>query len=94
MAADGPEALHACATHTGEIHLVLTDVVMPGMDGGTLAGRLAEIRPGIKVLFMSGYSNDRILDRAGPDRGRHFIGKPFEDADLMQKVREVIDGVD
>jgi two-component system, cell cycle sensor histidine kinase and response regulator CckA len=90
-AASGGEALVACESHKGDIHLVLTDVVMPLMGGQALVQRLAKVRPKIKILYMSGYTNDAIVHHGVLDPGTHFIGKPFSAAKLTTKVREVLD---
>jgi PAS domain S-box-containing protein len=91
-AANGGEGLLACEAHPGEIHLLLTDVVMPQMGGRVFAERLARIRPGLKVLFMSGYTDDAIVRHGVLEPGTHFLGKPFTQADLLAKVRDVLDG--
>ena len=91
-AANGAEALRAAELHQAEIHLLLTDVVMPQMSGGILAERLVKQRPGIKVLFMSGYPDTAIGHHGVLDVGTKFIAKPFIAADLPLKVREVLDG--
>jgi nitrogen-specific signal transduction histidine kinase/FixJ family two-component response regulator len=91
-AAGGMEALRMCEQHKGKIHLVLTDVIMPGMSGKALADRLAETFPGTKVLFMSGYTDDAIAHHGVLDSGTHFLAKPFVAADLARKVRAVLDG--
>jgi CheY-like chemotaxis protein len=93
VAASGADALAKCERHSDEIHLVLTDVVMPEMSGRTLAERLAKLRPGIKVLYMSGYTDNAIVHHGTLDPGTKFIGKPFNAADLTRKVREVLDEV-
>jgi PAS domain S-box-containing protein len=90
-AASPDDALLACKTQQGKIHLLLTDVVMPQMSGRTLADRLTVARPGIKVLYMSGYADDAILHHGTLAPGTHFIGKPFSAADLAGRVREVLD---
>jgi hypothetical protein len=84
-------ALRSCRTHEGTIHLLLTDVVMPQMGGKVLAERVALARPGIKVLYMSGYTDDAIVHHGTLDPGTYFISKPFSAADLTRKVREVLD---
>jgi len=86
------EALRMTGQHPGDIHLLLTDVVMPGMDGNQLAKRISAIKPGVKVLFMSGYTADVIAQRGVLDEGVHFISKPFTRYDLALKVRSVLDG--
>ena len=91
LAAEGPdEALRLAAQHKGEIHLLLTDVVMPGMHGPELARRLLESRPGTKCMFMSGYTADAISDNHDSDEAAHFIQKPFSKAELAAKLREVL----
>jgi len=90
-AAGGKEAMHLCELHGGEIGLILTDVIMPEMSGKELADQLALTRPGIKVLFMSGYTHDTIVHHGVIDPAVHFLGKPFTAAALRQKVREVLD---
>ncbi len=91
MANDGDEALQICGRHTEELHLVLTDVVMPRMSGRVLAGELAKIRPTVKVVYMSGYTEDAISHHGILDPGTHFLAKPFTVTGLLQKVREVLD---
>lgn len=73
------------------MQLVLTDVVMPGLNGPALAARIAEIWPGIKVLYTSGYTDDVILRHGLIDSALHFISKPYDIAALTRKVREVLD---
>jgi PAS domain S-box-containing protein len=84
-------ALGMAALHEGDIHLLFTDVVMPGMNGRALAERILANRPALKVLFMSGYTDDVILSQQAPANGLHFILKPFSRDDLARKVREVLD---
>src|SRR5207249_8021452 len=73
------------------IHLVLTDVIMPGMNGRELAERLVQRRPGLRVLYMSGYPGDAIVHRGALEPGTAFLQKPFMPEDLARKVREVLD---
>jgi PAS domain S-box-containing protein len=92
MVAETPgEALKMTAQHPGDLHVLLTDVVMPGMDGRQLAQRLGAVKPGIKVLFMSGYTATVIAQRGVLDDGVQFLSKPFTRDDLARKVREVLE---
>ena len=77
--------------HSGEIHLLLTDVVMPEMNGRDLARRLLSLYPDIKRLFMSGYTADVIAHHGVLDEGVHFIQKPFSKTELSNKVREALE---
>jgi PAS domain S-box-containing protein len=90
-AADGDEALQVSAQHAGDIHLLLTDVVMPRINGKTLAQTLSKTRPTLKVAYMSGYTDNAIVHHGVLDAGTHFIPKPFTGNDLTRKVREVLD---
>ena len=85
------EAMNLADEHAGEIHLLLSDVVMPEMNGRMLAGNLLSRRPRLKRLFMSGYTADVIAYQGVLDEGVHFIQKPFSAADLAAKVREALD---
>jgi CheY-like chemotaxis protein len=85
------DALAACKTHDAKIHLLLTDVVMPGMGGRALAEEMEALRPGIKVLYMSGYTDETIAHHGALVPGTHFIAKPFNASTLTRKVREVLD---
>ncbi len=90
-ASDGMEALRVLEGHKGRVDLVLTDVVMPGVGGRELAGWLADLRPEIKILFTSGYTDDAILRHGVLDRSAHFISKPYKRTTLTRKIREVLD---
>jgi signal transduction histidine kinase/CheY-like chemotaxis protein len=91
VACDGGEALLLCEKHGGEIDLLLTDVVMPQMSGKELADRLAETRPEMKVLYMSGYTDEAIDHHGVLDAETHFIAKPFTVSELTHKVRNTLD---
>jgi PAS domain S-box-containing protein len=84
------DALRCCEWERDPIHLLLTDVVMPKMSGRELADRLKKVRPGIKVLFMSGYTDDVILRHGMLEEGVQFIEKPFSPEKLAGKVRAVL----
>jgi PAS domain S-box-containing protein len=84
------EALHLAEAHAGRVDLLLTDVVMPEMNGRELAHTLSERFPGIKLLFMSGYTADVIAHRGVLEEGVAFIQKPFTMKDLAAKVREAL----
>jgi two-component system cell cycle sensor histidine kinase/response regulator CckA len=90
-AADGAEAEQLAGRTPGPIHLLLTDVVMPGINGRVLAERLAPLHPGMKVLFMSGYTDSFIAGHGVLEEGNHLIHKPFTEQVLMVKIRELLD---
>jgi PAS domain S-box-containing protein len=90
-AASGDEALEIARSHAGEIHLLATDVVMPGMSGRVLWDRLRVLRRDPRVLFMSGYTDDAIARHGVLEPGIAFLQKPFTPFSLAQKVREVLD---
>ena len=91
LAAHGGEALLTCEQRAGDIHLLLTDVVMPQMGGQQLAHRLTREWPSIKVLYMSGYTDDAIVHHGVLEPGTHFLVKPFDRATLLRKVRDTLD---
>ncbi len=92
LAASTPgEAIQLAEEYTGEIHLLMTDVVMPEMNGRDLAKRLLALYPNLKRLFMSGYTADVIAHRGVVDEGIAFIQKPFSIKDMAAKVREALD---
>jgi PAS domain S-box-containing protein len=92
LVAENPEkALALVAQHPAEIHLLITDVIMPGMSGRDLAQRLSELRPAIKRLFISGFTADVIAQRGILDDGVNFLSKPFGRDALARKVREVLE---
>jgi PAS domain S-box-containing protein len=91
-ARDGEEALAIARTHPTEIHLTVTDVVLPAMSGKEVARRLRETRPGLKVLFMSGYAEEQVVHRGVVEEDVAFLAKPFTPAALTEKVRLVLHG--
>jgi CheY-like chemotaxis protein len=90
-AASGADALEMCDQLAEAIDLLLTDVVMPNMNGRQLAERLSELRPSLKVVFMSGYTDDAIVHRGVLNAGMAFIQKPLSVDSLLAKIREVLD---
>jgi CheY-like chemotaxis protein len=92
QAGTGEEALGLLAGHADPVHLVFTDVVMPGMNGRELAARLATLRPGIRVLYTSGYTEDAILRHGVLDDPSRFLGKPYTPSVLRRRIREALDG--
>jgi DNA-binding NtrC family response regulator len=92
LAAPTPgHAIHLVEDHPADIHLLITDVVMPEMNGRELAEQLSVIRPNLKCLYMSGYTADVIAHRGILDEGLNFIQKPFGSYDLAAIVRQVLD---
>jgi len=90
-ASNGSEAIAQSAQHEGAIHLLLTDVIMPGMNGRELATRVLQTRPSLSVLFMSGYTDDAIVHQGVLDESANFIQKPFMPDGLARRVRELLD---
>jgi two-component system cell cycle sensor histidine kinase/response regulator CckA len=89
-AADIDEALRIAADRAAEFDLLLTDVIMPRLNGPELADRITALRPGLKVLYMSGYTDRTIRLQSGLEGEAHFIQKPFTPGALAQKVRELL----
>jgi len=92
VAHDGAAALDLVDKHTGAIHVLLTDVVMPGMNGRELAERIVKDHPGVRILYMSGYMDDAVMRHGIVESGVAFLQKPFTPLALARKVREVLDG--
>ncbi len=92
VAGDGPEALRRCSEHEGRIDLLVTDVVMPGMSGSEVAERVRLARPGIKVLYMSGYTDSAVFHHGVRQGETEYLEKPFTPDTLARKVRDVLDG--
>jgi CheY-like chemotaxis protein len=90
-AGSGLEALKMMEGRQDRIDLLLTDVIMPGINGRALAEQLAPLQSGLKVLFMSGYTDSAIADHGVLAEGTNLLHKPFSEEALIQKVREVLD---
>jgi CheY-like chemotaxis protein len=92
-ASDPDEAVLLATRFKGKIHLLLTDVVLPQCSGRVLRERLATTRPDMKVIYMSGYTENAVVHRGVVDAGTAFVQKPFSTAALAKKVRDVLDGM-
>ncbi len=93
IAPDGPSAFTVSSNFQGDIHLLLTDVMLRGMSGLEVAKCLGAARPLMKVLYMSGHPETVVSEPARMFRGRDFLGKPFLALTLTRKIREVLDGI-
>ncbi len=91
QAANGNDALARIAGHSGPVDLVFTDVVMPGMSGRELVARLSALRPALRVLYTSGYTEDAILRHGVLDDPRRFLSKPYTPSVLRARIREALD---
>ncbi len=91
-AVDGDEALRAFSDNKDRIALVVSDVVMPGRNGGELREEIQKIKPDMKILFTSGYARDVLLFKGIHDKAANYISKPLSPNDLLGKVREMLDG--
>jgi CheY-like chemotaxis protein len=89
-AAEGDEAIAIVEEHSGPIHLLISDVVMPGAGGRVVADRVAQRHPGVRVLFVSGYTDDAVVRHGVLQQGVNFLQKPFSPNSLLLKVREVL----
>jgi CheY-like chemotaxis protein len=89
-AEDGRKGLSVLETHTGRIDILISDVLMPEMSGGALMERAMTLRPGLRVLFVSGYPED-VLVKEGVTKGTPFLQKPYAPGALARKVRDVLD---
>jgi two-component system, cell cycle sensor histidine kinase and response regulator CckA len=90
-ASDGPEALRLARECAGPLHLLITDVMMPRMNGVQLATQVRVFRPDIRVLFISGYTDDVVVPHGGPTAGQEYLQKPFTPMGLARKVRSILD---
>jgi CheY-like chemotaxis protein len=86
----GAEAIRVCQESGYDIDLLITDVVMPQMDGRELVGHITRLRPDTKILYISGYAKGAILDKGALEPNSEFLAKPFRLSELLQKVREVL----
>jgi CheY-like chemotaxis protein len=91
-AADGAEAIALAAGYDGEIHLLLTDVVMPNMLGKEVAERVRRIKPDIEVLYMSGYAQPVLASQGRLDRDVNLIDKPFTAAAITERAGQILNG--
>jgi len=91
-ASDGVQALEMAAMHPGAIQLLITDVVMPRLSGRQLATQISSSRRGLKVLYISGYTDDSVFRHGVLEGGMEFLQKPFNLKALAQKIREILDG--
>ena len=91
QAADGLDAIIVAQRHLGPLHLLLTDVVMPGLSGPELARQLLGARPDLEVLYMSGYNDSRIVSRGIEQAKVNLLVKPFTPDELIERVRELIE---
>jgi len=92
VCAETPEqALQLFSTNPAGIHLLLTDVVMPGMDGRLLAKMVGAVKPDVKVVFMSGYMSDACSEHGLPEQNTAFIAKPFKRGELARKVTALLE---
>jgi len=89
-AEDAPDAIRIAGQHTGRIHLVITDIVMPKMNGHAVVQAIREHRPDAKVLYMSGYTDDAIVRHGVLEPGTPFLQKPFTPGTLARKVRQAL----
>lgn len=87
----GPEAIRFAQDHPEETDLLLTDIMMPGMNGLMVAEELSQIRPGIRIFFMSGYADQDLVRQGLLDPETHFLQKPFTPQELAGRVREILE---
>jgi two-component system, cell cycle sensor histidine kinase and response regulator CckA len=91
-AQNGGEAFLIAEQHPGRVHLLLTDVALPRMSGRDLSKRIQQMRPGLRVLYVSGYTRDAAIERGSLDRDAPFLSKPVTHEQLLHQVRSVLDG--
>ncbi len=90
-AADPAAAIELAREHSASIDLLVTDVMLPGLSGRDLARQIQNLKPGIPVLYISGYSDDAVARHGIVDPGTHFLQKPFTPTQLGKKIREILD---
>ncbi len=90
-ASRGAEAVDVATDFRGPIHLLLTDIMMPGMNGVEVAGAVSRLRPGILVFFMSGYADKDLVRQGLLEPGTHFLQKPFTPQELADRIRHILD---
>jgi CheY-like chemotaxis protein len=90
-ARDGAEALSISDAYAGHIHVVVTDLIMPGLTGRSTAEGIALTRPEAKILYISGYSREAVIGRGALRRDAAFLGKPFTLDDLLRTLRDLLD---
>jgi two-component system, cell cycle sensor histidine kinase and response regulator CckA len=90
-ASRGGEAVDIASTFNGSIELLLTDIMMPGMNGVEVAGAVSRLRPGILVFFMSGYADQDLVRQGLLEPGTHFLQKPFTPQELADRIRTILD---
>ncbi len=91
-ASRGVDAVRIAKEFEGKIHLLLTDIMMPGMNGVEVASAIAKVRPGIHIFFMSGYADQDLVRQGLLEPGTHFLQKPFTPQELAERIRRIIDG--
>jgi two-component system cell cycle sensor histidine kinase/response regulator CckA len=91
-AGSGAEALELCHQYHDEIHLLLTDIIMPEMQGHALAQHVVNLRPSIQILYMSGYVDPQAFQQLEPQGEDHFLKKPCDMSEVSRKVRRLLDG--
>ena len=92
VAHDGAQALQIADAHAGPLHLILTDLIMPGINGRSAAEVIVSTRPAVKVLYISGYSDEAVARSGALSPGSAFLSKPFTPRELLVKVRDLLDG--
>jgi CheY-like chemotaxis protein len=94
VAEDGERALALSRSYASPIHLLITDVVMPGLSGPDLASRLVPERPNLGVLFISGYSFEEVIPVTDSSEGTAYLAKPFDSTTLSSRVRQLLDALE